>query len=619
MSAYYAYIDDVVVGPYSQLEMCALLRSGKARQDTMVEQVDTEEWHPLSYYAEIVSPQGSPAGVLDGLFERLDGSEVVFRCPSCMQKYRVERTSSADARIYCKNCKRLVRIPSVDTSVPPPVATKEASSDTSLPPPVANKEVSSQPSSLFDDGEILEGDLTCPHCWRSFGEESLLYISVHPMLVGDPVVGEFEPRRFRPSVYNQLGQPLDDNGLPATEMACPCCHLRFPEGMIDSHSLYFSIAGATSSGKSYFLTTQTHVLRDVLLRQFDASFFDLDPRLNETLTHYENQLFMPLDASKITALPATQISGEGISDKIRLDGVDIELPKPFIFEFCVKGKAQTRRNLVFYDNSGELFIPGRDEWVNQATRHLSHSNGITFLFDPTNDSRMLRQICNPADPQVSKRPRVVDQTLLLTELISRIRRHANLQATETCDIPLVIAVCKYDVWREAFKKELGSPYLIENDETVLDMNKILDVSFALRELLQEYVPALVNTAESFFKRVTFVPVSAFGTLAELDESGYIGVVSEKINPIWVEVPFMVIMKENGELPGRIVKGNGAAEIGFKTHVDDERVHFRHPVTQEKVSLPKNYMGARLTIAGKLYDLPGDRNAEMDGTRKSVWF
>lgn len=604
MSAYFTCINDVVVGPYTQQEMYTFLEKGTVTLDTMVEKIGDNGWKQLAEFPELLSSTGQLDKIEIGIFEREEGDMVVLRCPRCMHKYKVKRPENANSRIYCKVCDCLVTVP-VQDNVSMPI---EEQKDGTL-----------QGDSYDAAEEIMDGNLTCPHCWRSFSEENLLYIAVHPSLVGDPIVGEFEQKRFRPSVFNQLGQPLDEMGLPATEMACPFCHLRFPAGMMDSASLYFSIAGATSSGKSYFLTCLTHTLRDVLSRYFGASFFDLDPRLNETLSHYESQLFMPLDASRITALPATQISGEGISDKVRQNGVEIELPKPFIFDFCMNGNAETRRNLVFYDNSGELFIPGRDEWVNQATRHLSHSNGIIFLFDPTNDSTMRRQICNPDDPQVSRRPRVVDQNILLMELISRIRRYANMTATKTCDIPLVVAVCKYDVWRESFEKEIGTPFIVDSDGAYLDMNRILDISFALREMLLKYVPTLVHSAESFFQRVYFVPVSSFGTLAEQDESGYIGVVSEKISPIWIEVPFMTIMAELEQIPARLIKGKAPAEPGFKSRVGGGQIVFQHPINNEIVRLPMNYAGCRLTISGKEYDLPEDPSSGRKGAQKNPWF
>jgi len=644
MSVYYAYIDDMVLGLFSQKEILQLKSDGKITIATQIEREGGDGWHTFSEFDELMFPPSEPQDVLQGLFEREEDDSIVLRCPVCMQKYKVARMAGAGNRVYCRNCDCLV-------SVPVPVAIPQGMSASAETPAFAESPNGNAPlpADGLDDGGPVPGDpgatafeasmlpisedigaLVCPHCWKHFDVENVLYIAVHPSLVGDPILGEFEPRRFRPNVYNQLGQPLDECGLPSTEMACPHCHLRFPAGMMDSPSLYFSVAGATSSGKSYFITCQTHKLREVLPRFLDASFYDLDPRLNETLSNYEKQLFMPLDASKITALPATQISGEGISDKVRIDEVDVELPKPFIFDFQVNGKPESRRNLVFYDNSGELFIPGRDEWVNQATRHLSHSNGIIFLFDPTNESAMRRSICNPDDPQVSKRPRVVDQTLLLTELISRIRRHSNMTATESCDIPLVVGVCKYDIWRESFPKELGSPYVSDGEECGLDLNKVLDVSFALRNLLMEYVPGLVNSAESFFKHVYFVPVSAFGTLAELDEGGFIGVVTEKIRPIWVEVPFLCIMHENGDLPARRVgasarRGSGAENgqdapqpaFGFKAKADERQISFRHPVTGENVRLPLNYAGAQLEIDGKLYELP-EPPTRRQSASNSVW-
>ena len=82
---------------------------------------------------------------------------------------------------------------------------------------------------------------------------------------------------------------------------------------------------------------------------------------------------------------------------------------------------------------------------------------------------------------------------------------------------------------------------------------------------------------------------------------------------------MVIMEENHELPGRLEKGSQPAEFGFKARVDDGHIHFRHPVTQENVRLPMNYSGARLTIDGKLYDLPGEHHGARQDAAKNVWY
>ena len=454
------------------------------------------------------------------------------------------------------------------------------------------------------ESEVPDGDLLCPHCWKSFDPEYVLYVSVHPDLFGDPVLGKYAQKRFVPTVFNQAGQPLDEKGLPATDMACPRCHLRIPAGLLDTPSLYFSIAGAVSSGKSHLLTCMTHQLRKTLPEYFGAAFFDADPLLNETLNSYEKELFMPITPEKVTALPATQISGDGISDRVMLNGTEIELPQPFVFEFRSRDGVDDL-NMVFYDNSGEMFVPGRDEWVNQATFHLSHSDGIIFLFDPTSDAAMRLSICDKRDPQISRNPRVVDQTLLFSEMINRIRRHANMLSSDTCKIPLTVAVVKYDTWRESFDRSpaelpLTAPGSGGGEGWSLDLDKVLDVSFALRELMLKYVPGLVNAAESFFDSVTFVPVSNFGTLAEQDEKGVIGIVPEKLKPVWAEVPFLTLLAQNdGLVPTRT--GSAGKKLGT---IVNNQVVFTHPVSGKPVRLPGNYAGAGIEIGGTLYRLPG---------------
>ena len=591
MTEYFIIKDGVQVGPYT-LEQLGKMLDGKIISGNTLVRISggTEdgEHHAVSRLlgnrTAVLGEQQNIATLLSD-----EGNVMRIACPLCGQHYKITEDLFETKAFRCVKCSCQFKLP--------PRAGKTPHAATNA-------------ASEFFDTEIPEGDLLCPHCWKSFDRDYVLYISVHPSLFGDPILGEYVQKRFVPTVFNQAGQPLDQCGLPATEMACPRCHLRIPSGMVDTPALYFSIAGATSSGKSYFLTCMIHQLRKCLSDYFGAAFFDADPRLNETLNIYEKQLFMALEPGNITALPATQISGEGISDRVKLDDIEVELPKPFVFEFRNKD-SQDDLNMVFYDNSGEMFIPGRDEWVNQATFHLSHSDGIMFLFDPTNDAAMRLALCDARDPQVSKNPRAVDQTILLTEMISRIRRHANMVSSDTCKIPLVIAVGKYDTWKEKFPVDLASvPYITEGetlDDDVkrsLYMENILAVSYKLREMMLQFVPGLVNAAESFFEEVYFVPVSNFGTLAEQDADGRIGVVPEKIAPVWVEVPILILLSKNEQIREKEVSiRNTGTELG---KIVNNHIAFIHPENGKQVFLPSNYAGIELEIGGKLYRLPGGK-------------
>lgn len=581
MEEYFIFDNGVQIGPYSIGQLEKMFRGKMISDDTVVRISGGSGNGRCVSICELVKPENA-AGNGDNTARLLSCENGVMRiaCPACGQHYKLTPELHPSGECECIKCRASFRLPRRQTAA-------------------------SLPDTPWDDPEteIPDGDLLCPHCWKSFDRDYVLYISVHPSLFGDPVLGDYVPKRFVPTVFNQAGQPLDACGLPATEMACPRCHLRIPAGLLDTPALYFSIAGATSSGKSYFLTCLTHQLRKSLPEHFGAAFFDADPRLNETLNAYEKQLFMPLEPDHITALPATQISGDGISDRVRLDQVEIELPKPFVFEFRSRDNADDL-NMIFYDNSGEMFIPGRDEWVNQATHHLSHSDGIMFLFDPANDAAMRLSLCDKRDPQISRNPRVTDQAVLLNEMINRIRRHANMLSSDSCKIPLVIVVGKYDTWREHFPEDLSSlPILPDQNSSdgrnCLDMNKILSVSFALRGMMLQYAPGLVNAAESFFDEVYFVPVSNFGTLAEQDEGGVIGVVPGKLSPLWAEVPLLLLLARNQQIP----EFRGGSQAPLTGKFSGEHIVFAHPESGKYVRLPGNYAGAVLQINGREFQLP----------------
>ena len=579
MGECHIFTDGIQVGPFSPEQVRKMLAAGKISPETPVRFSDGSGETRYLKAGDFAGAGASPEETSEPPTAELLSVEpdaLRVACPVCGRHYRVD--DRGGAKYYrCLQCEK----------------------DFQLPPRQGEGFPDDRPGA-----EVPDGDLLCPHCWKSFDPEYVLYISVHPDLFGDPVLGKYVQKRFVPTVFNQAGQPLDEKGLPATDMACPRCHLRIPAGLLDTPALYFSIAGAISSGKSHLLTCMTHQLRKTLPEYFGAAFFDADPLLNETLNSYEKELFMPIAPEKVTALPATQISGDGISNRVRLNNTEIELPQPFVFEFRSRDGVDDL-NMIFYDNSGEMFVPGRDEWVNQATFHLSHSDGIIFLFDPASDAAMRLSICDKRDPQISRNPRVVDQTLLFTEMINRIRRHANMLSSDTCRIPLVVAVMKYDTWCGSFDRTLSDLPLSapesgsSGESWSLDLDTVLDVSFALRELMLKYVPGLVNAAESFFDSVTFVPVSNFGTLAEQDEKGVIGIVPEKLKPVWAEVPFLTLLAQNN---GLIPTGTGSTGEALGSFING-RAAFTHPVSGKPVRLPGNYAGAGIRIGGTFYRLP----------------
>lgn len=605
MENYYIYHKQLVQGPYSRAQLDSLVRSGSVPDSVQVCVGQGSPWQP---YSALPPPAGPEPAAQTAAREK-----VRFVCPHCGQPYLGD-TSRLGREMICRQCQK----PFVPTREPaktatPPAASPSPSGQEGTAPerksePDAGRYTQPvrDPGAPYSSPDIPEGDILCPHCWQKFDSEYLLYIAQHPSLIGDPVLGASAQQRFAPTAFNALGLALDGAGVPCNEMACPRCHLPIPASVIEEPSFCCSIVGAPASGKTYFLTSLLHKLRQSLANEFSCSLLDVNPGMNRMLNDYESTLFRSPHRDKVAVLAKTELEGGAFYSQVMLNNIPVQLPKPFIYELRHDTGKGGGVNLVFYDNPGEHFQPGQDNLQNPSTRHLGYSDAIIFVFDPVNDAAM-RPSFGDVDPQLASDAHVCDQTVLLSEMIGRIRKLRNLSSAERCDIPLVIAVGKYDVWRSIFPCDFAAQRPVRSAadtlEAALDRNRIMDTSFALRELLLGYVPELVQTAETFFNDVTFVPFSNFGRPAYPSEAtGQFGIIPSEIAPIWVDVPMLHLLGQGKLLPTVTTPAPGAAELG--TNVDNFVV-FAHPADRHRVRLPGNYQGAVLTIGGKTFRLPAN--------------
>lgn len=615
----------IVAGPVDFSCLQDLAKKRRISSKTMVRCGENGEWIPASdvgifVEAEEDIPTLEPRGEVLNLI--IQNDELQFCCPFCRQRYTAP-LALLNTETVCQKCNKTMRIAEA-----PSASAKKAD----VPPETT--------ASVMPGMEIVSGDLTCPHCWQSFSRAHLLYISSHPELLGDPVAGQTEQIRFLPTVYNAHGLPLDTRGMVCTDMACPRCHLRIPSTVVDMPSLYFSIVGAPGSGKSYWLTAITYRLKNLLGTKFNLSFADADPSINAVIDGYEQILFLNTHqektsslpqvrtsaaGEKLAILPKTQQAGIGFSSSVMLNGMPVDLPKPYVYTLTplpsYQGTLPPEKihcNMVLYDNAGEHFHPGNDVVFNPATKHLVHSNGIFFIFDPTEDA-VMRQHCDPEDPQVTMEKTVNDQAILMMEMIARIRRHGNMKAHETSSIPLVILVAKYDTWKNGFDYELNNiPYLSEDPElftSVLDMDAVLNVSFHLRSLLLKTVPRIVTSAEAFFDSVVFLPVSVFGRIARKNEQG-IGVRWNEISPIWLDTSMLYMLSKLNMLPSS--RGNNAAAPLPNCRIAHNAIQFQMPEAGTRIQLPLEYAGAVIEFQGQRFQLPQlPRNGDINNKNKTV--
>ena len=464
-------------------------------------------------------------------------------------------------------------------------------------------------SSGYSETDVGEKVVTCPHCWDKFSLESIHYISRHTDLTGDPVLGADAQQRFLPTRFNAKGNAVDAHGLECPDMACPRCHLRIPDSIIDLDSFFYSIIGAPASGKSYFTTSLIWRLRKILPQKLDLAISDADGVSNMVLNRYDQLLFNNPNHSEYVALPKTELQGNEFTNQILFEGMNVNLPIPFVFKLQPldthhsheDGKALPPRNMVLYDNAGEHFEPGREQITNLATSHLSHSSGLIFLFDPSKDGRMITK-CNPEDPQVNEAGKVTNQMALLNEMISRIRRYTGMKATEKYLKPLLIVVPKYDMWREMFPVELKNEEPLKYDEANmryrLDVGCILKISYLLRDLLLKLSPEIISVAEVFAEQVFFIPVSALGQMPEYDkEHDMIAVKPDNLAPVWAEVPLLLLLSYQGYLKS-CLQPLSETQMGNMVTVEKYRIAnnmvvFSIPGKNERVVLPSLYLGNTL--------------------------
>jgi len=394
--------------------------------------------------------------------------------------------------------------------------------------------------SLAEDGGFLqrtsgEGAFTCPVCWLRFDAGDIMHVAVHDSLRGDPLLGQDAPLRFHATRFNDRGQALDAFGLPATDMACPHCRRILPPGFVEIEHHILSIVGDQSAGKSYYLSVLAHLLPVALFRHFALNFQDADPAGNAMLNDMKRTLFGAREPEE-ARLVKTQLEG-AMYERLPRYGRIVALPKPFIFYVQSLSQAEQRASLIFYDNAGEHFQPGRDSTDSPGAQHVASSSGILFLFDPFNHPGFRRRMGAHQDPQL-ERPVVDQQDVLLSELKVRVHRLLNLGVGQRLERPLAVLVGKCDAWMNWLGPE---PFADPVQSGHLDRSKVEQNSKIVRDLLLELAPTIVGNAETISNQVTYFPVSSFGHPPLKVGSGSYVPDPGQLQPILAEVPVLWLL------------------------------------------------------------------------------
>lgn len=378
---------------------------------------------------------------------------------------------------------------------------------------------------------------TCPHCWASFFSGQAMFIAAHPELVGDPVLGEHVQKRLTlKEVWVEGEEAKDPKGFPVVDRACPECRLQVPAAMLVKQPRFVSMAGAPSSGKTYYITALVHSLRQQLPRDFNLLFEYASSHDIKTIDDLVSRLYATGpqgNADQPVYLEKTEATGGATYNQITLAGQTIDLPKPFLFalkptpaniDYTAKAK-KLHQHLAFYDCAGEHF---RYDYQRQATKgtsrafgHFAHADALLFTYDPLQDLAAIQRLSqNSHDPQVKELRLVSQQDKTLEAVVQQFRSLQKLSPEARIKAPLLVCVQKYDVWGKLIPKwaQLDATSVVrfaEAGTSALDVQELNRHSLHIRKFLHDISPMFVAQAESNFSVVRYFAVSALGTSPSL--------------------------------------------------------------------------------------------------------
>ena len=231
------------------------------------------------------------------------------------------------------------------------------------------------------------------------------WISQHPDLKDDNLLGQDHQVRFLPTRFDVNGNAIDEKGANCTDLACPRCHLNIAWSLLQMKPLFISVVGSPGSGKTYFLAAMVWKLRRTLLQRFALSFGESDLEATSVLSENEKRLFHSDNAEELVKLAKTELDGE-MYQSVDYGGGPVWYPQPFVFpvspvdgHFDQGRTGSISRDLCLYDNAGEHFLPGQERYDHPA-EHLALSEVILFLFDPTQNAQVRAAVTSRMnDPQ----------------------------------------------------------------------------------------------------------------------------------------------------------------------------------------------------------------------------
>jgi GTPase SAR1 family protein len=397
-------------------------------------------------------------------------------------------------------------------------------------------------------------DIVCPYCFTKFHHEDVVFRAAHHRdddealaLQEDDKLNNYRAK-FGLAPIDELEAVIDPNTIPdenkiysdrvlmgvsdkysvvTRTRLCPTCHNDLPITAGKHPSNIVSIVGATSVGKSVYMTSLIHTLQHVTANNFEAACIPLDNDISRRFRReYEIPLFENGSLLKSTAITSRQ--------------------EPFIFQFVFKDETKAPLTLVFFDVAGDGMTD--KEYMSLHAAHIKNSAGILFLVDPM----QIRAIREKMLYQMGEKPgeivAIADEPREVA--ISLYRDFIAHEESSKTDIPTAVILTKSDLLH-ALKNDDGE-YIRTNSNVfnnvvhkgVLNLDEFENINGEIRRFLAKVDTPFVNAVDVYFKDASYFAVSALGS-NPVDQQ-----VSGIISPIRVDEPFIWLLYKLGYIEGR---------------------------------------------------------------------
>jgi len=263
---------------------------------------------------------------------------------------------------------------------------------------------------------------------------------------------------------------------------CPHCGARKTTGTSENHGI--QLVGASSSGKTTFLTAFWHIYRQRLQQMHkrgDISKLIFSPQ----------EKFNELEDNFNSGISSSTSEKNAISYRI---------------EHFFKG-SKTSINLTIYDIAGEVF-PAED--YDKIQEQYRYCEGIIVVIDPLNSS-IVRDEYQDKNSEDLVNYSDTSPDIVLSSFIDELKKQKRLSTSKLDSVPVSVVITKTDV--RVVKKSVGMTKIRITYKNNLAQYKSLND--ARDKICREYLESIdfgdvVNILDANFKNINYYPVSAMG-------------------------------------------------------------------------------------------------------------